>query len=89
MTLETTADYSAEEEDLPEYGLDEETRITVKAVYTEEDIEKELVLYIGKEDGSGNRYVMINDSKIVYLVSEAVVDNILNINDESESGADE
>lgn len=81
VTLEAAADYSAADEDLPEYGLDEEKRITVKAAYTEDGTEKELILYIGKENGSGSRYVMVNDSRIVYLIPTTVCDNILNVSD--------
>ena len=79
VTLEAAADYSAADEDLPEYGLDEEERITVKVVYTEEETEKELTLYIGDDNGSDKRYMMVNDSRIVYLVPTAVCDNILNV----------
>lgn len=81
VTLDSAADYSVTDENLPEYGLDEKTRITVKATYTEGDMEQELILYIGSESGDGNRYVMINDSRIVYLISDAVCDNILNVSE--------
>ena len=67
-----------EEEDLAGYGLDEASRITVEAVYTTDGEENTIVLYIGAEDESGNRYVMINDSRIVYLISDEVCKNILN-----------
>ena len=70
-----------EDDHLSEYGLDEKSRITVEATYSEEKKEKVLTLYIGKEDGSGNRYVMINDSKIVYLISTEICNNILNVED--------
>lgn len=65
-------------DDLADYGLDEASRITVEAVYTEDEEEKALTLYIGDEDEDGNRYVMINDSRIVYLISDEVCQNILN-----------
>lgn len=65
-------------DDLADYGLDEASRITVEAVYTEDEKEKALTLYIGDEDEDGNRYVMINDSRIVYLISDEVCQNILN-----------
>lgn len=78
-TLDTAADYSVEEEDLAGYGLDEASRITVEAVYTENEEEKLLKLYIGKEDGSGNRYVMVNESRIVYLITDEICNNILNV----------
>lgn len=80
VTLSEAADYSVEDEDLDMYGLDEESRITVEATYTQDDDDEEqlLTLYIGNEDGNGNRYVMINDSQIVYLISDEICDNILN-----------
>lgn len=65
-------------DDLADYGLDEASRITVEVVYTEDEEEKALTLYIGDEDEDGNRYVMINDSRIVYLISDEVCQNILN-----------
>ena len=67
-----------EEEDLAGFGLDEAAGITVKAVYTQDDEEQTLTLYIGKEDGEGNRYVMLNDSRILYLISDEICKNILN-----------
>ena len=79
VTLSEAADYSVEDKDLAGFGLDENTRITVEATYTEDDEENVLTLYIGNEDGDGNRYVMINDSRIVYLISTEVCDNILNV----------
>lgn len=82
VSLDAAADYSVADEDLVKYGLDEDTRITVVATYTEDEEEKELVLYLGNENDSGNRYVMINDSRIVYLISTDVCDNILNVEEE-------
>ncbi len=79
MELSEAADYSAADEDLAGFGLDETARITVEAVYTQDDEDKVLTLYIGGEDGNGNRYVMINDSRIVYLISDEICNNILNI----------
>lgn len=84
VSLDTAADYSVEDDDLAGYGLDESSRITVEATYTEDDEEEVLTLYIGGEDGEGYRYVMINDSKIVYLISDEICDNILNVDDEAE-----
>lgn len=79
VSLSEAADYSVEDEDLDVYGLDEDSRITVEATYTQDDEEQLLTLYIGNEDGSGNRYVMLNDSRIVYLISDEICDNILNV----------
>ncbi len=78
VTLSKAADYSVEDKDLAGFGLDEDSRTTVEAVYTSDDKEKTLTLYIGGTDGSGNRYVMMNDSRIVYLISEEICKNILN-----------
>lgn len=78
VTLSEAADYSVEDEDLAGFGLDEDSRITVEATYTNDDEEEVLTLYIGDEDGEGNRYVMMNDSRIVYLISEEICSNILN-----------
>ena len=78
VSLTEAADYSVADEDLAGYGLDETARITVEATYTEDEEENVLTLYIGGEDGNGNRYVMVNDSRIVYLISTEICDNILN-----------
>lgn len=81
VSLNNAADYSVDDEHLSEYGLDENSRITVEATYTENKKDNVLTLYIGKEDGNGNRYVMINDSRIVYLISTEICNNILNVED--------
>lgn len=78
VKLGDAADYSVEDKDLKKYGLDDSDRTTVKATYTEDKKDKTLTLYIGGEDGSGNRYVMMDDSKIVYLISDEICKNILN-----------
>lgn len=77
-TLSNVANYSAEDEELSNYGLTEEERIVVKVTYSEDEEEKEMTLYIGKENGEDSRYVMINDSKIVYLIGTEICSNILN-----------
>lgn len=79
VTLSEAADYSVADEDLAGFGLDEGARTTVEATYTEDEEEKVLTLYIGNEDGDGNRYMMINDSRIVYLISDEICNNILNL----------
>lgn len=78
VKLGDAADYSVEDKDLKKYGLDEADRTTVKATYTSDKKDKTLTLYIGGEDGKGNRYVMMNDSRIVYLISDEICKNILN-----------
>lgn len=77
VTLSEAADYSVEDKDLAGFGLDENTRTTVEATYTSDDEEKTLTLYMGGTDGNGSRYVMMNDSRIVYLISEEICKNIL------------
>lgn len=79
VTLSEAADYSVEDEDLAGFCLDEENRITVEVTYTQDEEEKVLTLYIGGEDGNGNRYVMMNESRIVYLISDEICNNILNV----------
>lgn len=81
VTLSDAADYSVADEDLAGFGLDEASRITVEATYTNDDAEEVLTLYIGNEDGEGNRYVMMNESRIVYLISTEICNNILNAED--------
>lgn len=84
VTLSSAADYSVEDKDLKGFGLDEDSRITVEAFYTKDEEEEVLTLYIGGEDGDGNRYVMMDDSRIVYLISVEVCDNILNVEKEED-----
>ena len=43
-----------------------------------DDEDQTMTLYIGGENGSGDRYVMMNDSRIVYLISDEICNNILN-----------
>lgn len=84
VKLDTAAEYSVSDEDLPKFGLDEKARITVEATYKANDIEDAMTLYIGNTNGSDKRYVMINDSRIVYLISDEVCKNILNVDDATE-----
>ena len=78
VSLTTVADYSVEDADLAGYGLDEASRITVEATYTKNEDEKTMKMYISSDDGNGNRYVMLDGSKIVYQISDEVCKNILN-----------
>lgn len=78
LNLDSVADYSAADADLSKYGLDEKTRTTVKVTYTDSgDEEKDVTLCLGSEDGNGNRYVQLDGSKIVYLVTTEICNNIL------------
>lgn len=81
--LSDAADYSVEDVDLSGYGLDEASRTTMTVTYTDDDEEKELTLYFGKEDGEGGRYMMLNDSRIVYILDTEVCSNILNEDSDS------
>lgn len=78
VTLKQAADYSVEDKDLAGYGLDEANRTTAEVVYTVDKKDKTLTLYLGNTDTDGNRYVMMNDSRIVYLISNEICKNILN-----------
>ncbi|BDF34999.1 hypothetical protein CE91St62_30620 [Lachnospiraceae bacterium] len=78
LSLTTCEDYHAEGGELKNYGLDEETRITVTAVYEDSASGKEekYTIYIGATDDTGaSRYVGTDGSRIVYLVSADTVDN--------------
>ena len=57
-------------------------KITNLLIYSNKK-EKTVTLYFGKEDGNGNRYVMLSDSKIVYLVENEKCKNLLNQHTES------
>ena len=50
----------------------------MEVTYTQNEKDKTLLLYIGGEDGDGNKYVMRNESRIVYLISDEICKNILN-----------
>ena len=78
VTLSSAADYSVEDKDLEKYGLDDSAKTTVEVTYTQNEKDKTLLLYIGGEDGDGNKYVMMNESRIVYLISDEICKNILN-----------
>lgn len=78
VKLSEVADYSVDDADLAGYGLDATSRITVEVTYTSDDEDQTMTLYIGGENGSGDRYVMMNDSRIVYLISDEICNNILN-----------
>lgn len=77
VDLNKVADYSVAEEDLSNYGLGPDQVVTARFVYTEDEEEKDLSIYMGNTDGNGGRYFMINDSDIVYIVSEEICSNIL------------
>ena len=78
VALSEAADYSVADADRGNYGLDNASRTMVEVTYTEDNEDKTMTLYIGGEDGDGSRYVMIDDSRIVYLISDEICGNILN-----------
>lgn len=83
MTLTELASYHATSEELTSFGLDEETRITVKLTYYESSDEEAdedpltFTLYIGNTTDDGTRYVQVQDSNLVYLVSSGILDNLM------------
>ncbi|MDD3360344.1 MAG: DUF4340 domain-containing protein [Hespellia sp.] len=88
LSLDTPVDYHMADADASKYGLDEASRTTVTAVYTKDDAKQTVILYLGSEDGSGNRYVQLDGSKIVYTVTTEICNNILNVSDGTEDSAE-
>ena len=87
-------------EELTTFGLDEASRTTVTLTYQESssdssdsdsgDSEEEdsgsltYTLYLGSDSGDGTRYVQVQDSDLVYLVSSDVLNNLLGIGNSTE-----
>ena len=100
MTLTDLASYHATAEELTTFGLDEASRTTVTLTYQESssdssdsdsrDSEEEdsgsltYTLYLGSDSGDGTRYVQVQDSDLVYLVSSDVLNNLLGIGNSTE-----
>lgn len=87
IALTDCVDYHVAENDLPKYGLDEEHRTTVTAEYTDNTSgeDEKFLLYVGSLDDSGeNRYVMVKDSAMVYKVSDAIVQNLMTVDEGEE-----
>lgn len=85
LTLTSCADYHVTEEELAGYGLDEAQRITVTAEYTDNDSGdiKSYTVYVGAAADAGeNRYVMAEGSKMVCEVSDAIVQNMIAVDEE-------
>ncbi len=85
LSFTNCADYHVTDDNLGSYGLDEGSRITVSATYTDADSKDEQIftVYIGSEATDGaNRYVMKEGSKMVYLVGKEVVSNMTTVGDE-------
>ncbi len=95
-----TTTYSSDDEELTTFGLDEASRTTVTLTYQESssdssdsdsgDSEEEdsgsltYTLYLGSDSGDGTRYVQVQDSDLVYLVSSDVLNNLLGIGNSTE-----
>lgn len=95
-----TTTYSSADEELTTFGLDEASRTTVTLTYQESssdssdsdsgDSEEEdsgsltYTLYLGSDSGDGTRYVQVQDSDLVYLVSSDVLNNLLGIGNSTE-----
>lgn len=86
LSLTDCVNYHASTEDIAEYGLDEDQRITAKAVYTDSsDKEQTFTVYLGKTDDAGeNRYIMVEGSDMVYRISETVAQNMISIEETEE-----
>jgi hypothetical protein len=66
---------STEKLDKPEVNPDTGEEVTEKTVNTE----KEFKIFIGKEDGSGNRYVRKDGTNEVYTMNAETIDKMLTI----------
>ena len=69
---------------LGKYGLEIDKRTTATATYKDSSFGKKKTysVYIGKTDKDGeNRYVMPENSKIVYKVSKDVITNMITVLD--------
>ncbi len=73
-------DYSATPDELVQYGLDEENRITVEITYADSnDKEQTFTLFVGAEDKDGAYYyVQLDGSKMVNKVDSNTVENAMN-----------
>lgn len=76
----TCVEYVVKDQKLASYGLEENEKIKIEAVYEDDDKkEQTLTLNIGKLDESGSYYyVQLDGSKMVYQMGKEVVENMLN-----------
>lgn len=74
------ADYSGEH--LEDYGL-KEPLTTLRIGYTEEEVNKEYVLYVGTQAEDGSFYVRQNDSMRVYTMRESNVKKLIDVDAKS------
>ena len=98
MALTDLASYHATTEELTSFGLDEASRTTVKLTYQESSGSSDsdsgddsgdsdsltYTLYLGSDSGDGTRYVQVQDSDLVYLVSSDVLNNLLGTGNSTE-----
>ena len=79
IAFNSCADYHATEEELPAYGLDEASRITVTVTYTQDEETQTAVFYVGAQTEDGqDRYLQLEGSSMVHLATAAAVENIIN-----------
>ena len=79
IAFNSCADYHATEEELPAYGLDEASRITVTVTYTQDEETQTAVFYVGDQTEDGqDRYLQLEGSSMVHLATAAAVENVIN-----------
>lgn len=79
IAFNSCADYHATEEELPAYGLDEASRITVTVTYTQDEENQTAVFYVGAQTEDGqDRYLQLEGSSMVHLATAAAVENVIN-----------
>ena len=49
--------------------------------------EESFTVYLGSKDENGNRYVMVDDSVLVYTVSSSVADNMITVEETADNEA--
>ena len=49
--------------------------------------EESFTVYLGSTDENGNRYVMVDDSVLVYTVSSSVADNMITVEETADNEA--
>lgn len=99
MTLEDLASYHASGEELNQFGLEEGSRTLIKLTYkesssdTDEDTKADsqdkedsltYTISIGASTDDGNRYVQVQDSSLVYLVTQEKINNLLGVGNTEE-----
>lgn len=89
VSFKKCVDYSLTDEKLSQYGLDEASRTKVAVTYKDSSKKKQTaVFYIGKtttEDNAAYNYVQLDGSKMVNLVAESTIKNVLNQNTKEET----